>query len=328
MTTLEDMESLLLTPQQDLFRMADAVRAEQCGDAVHLRGIIEFSNVCSRDCAYCGLRRSNGVLRRYTMSPDEVVEVAAAAQKEGVRTLVLQSGENEAAPPERLADIVARIKRRFDVAVTLCVGVCPVGHYELWRASGADRYLLKHEAASDALYRRFHPDSRLADRLGALHSLRRLGYQVGTGNIIGLPRQTIRDLAEDLLLTQKLDVDMAAFGPFVPHSDTPPGRSPAGGLQLALQVVAAARVALGPVHIPATTAFDAISDHGRESALRCGANVIMANLTPEQYRELYDIYPSRRSLNCVERVKEMLRRIGRPLATDQGHSLKTCRLGT
>jgi len=317
-----EIERLLKRAHEELFDEADAARQQWCGDAVHLRGIVEFSNVCSRNCLYCGLRRDNAALPRYTMSVEEVLAVVAEAEKEGVRTIVLQSGENDGEQVKQLAQMVFAVKREFDAAVTLCVGAKPTDYYYVWAEAGADRYLLKHEAATPELYNKFHPDSRIEERLAALARLRALGYQVGTGCIIGLPGQTLRDLAGDILLARDLDVDMAAFGPFVPHPDTPLCLADPGDLALSLRVVAVARLVLGPVHIPATTSFDAIEPDGRERALRCGANVIMANLTPARYRRLYDIYPSDRLANSIERVKLILERLNRPLAEDQGHSLK------
>ena len=317
-----EIADLIQGPDRGLLAAADEARQLCCGDAVHLRGIIEFSNVCSRNCAYCGLRRDNLAARRYTMHADVILEIAAGAVSDGVRTIVLQSGESDASEAEWLAEVIAAIKQNLDVAVTLSVGAKSPQAYSLWRRAGADRYLVKHETATAALYDSLHPDSRLQDRLSALDTLRALGYQTGTGNIIGLPGQAPADLAADVLLTRDLDVDMAAFGPFVPHPDTPLGEAPPGGLELALRVVAVARLVLGPVHIPAPTAFDAVAPDGRERALRAGANVIMANLTPLRYRSLYDIYPSNRAANSLERVKDILARLGRPLATDQGHSLK------
>jgi len=317
-----EIASLIECGGEDLLAEADAARQQCCGDAVHLRGIIEFSNLCSRSCAYCGLRKENNAIQRYAMHEDEILRVVAQAERQGVRTIVLQSGESEACRVNWLADLVAAIKEEFDVAVTLCVGAKPPELYSTWRESGADRYLIKHETANPGLYEKHHPDSRLEERLEALEHLRALGYQIGTGNIIGLPGQTSRDLADDVLLTRDLDVDMAAFGPFVPHPDTPLGAGPPGDIALSLRVVAVARLHLGPVHIPATTAFDAIAPDGRERALRAGANVIMADLTPFRYRALYDIYPAGRAANSVARVKDILARLDRPLAADHGHSLK------
>lgn len=322
MTEHAEIERLLRKGDEELFVEADAARQDWCGEAVHLRGIIEFSNVCGRNCLYCGLRRDNTALERYTMGVDEVLTVVDNAVSEGVRTIVLQSGENGAARVEVLAQMILAIKRECDVAVTLCVGDKPADHYYVWAEAGADRYLLKHETATSELYGKLHPDSRLEERLCALVRLRALGYQVGTGSIVGLPGQSLSDLARDILLTRQLDVDMAAFGPFVPHPNTPLCMAAPGDVGLSLRVVALARLVLGPVHIPATTSFDAIDPDGRERALRCGANVIMANLTPTRYRRLYDIYPSDRSGNSIERVKRILERLNRPLAQDHGHSLK------
>ena len=308
--------------QDDLFAAADVARRAHCGEAVHVRGIIEFSNVCDRDCLYCGLRRSHTALKRYTMGADEIVEVAAAAAHEGVGTIVLQSGESDNAPAQWLARVIEAIKSRCDVAVTLCVGCKPRSFYAACRRAGADRYLIKHETASGALYRKLHPDSALGERLGAIEDLRSLGYQTGTGCIVGLPGQTADDLARDIELTRSMDVDMAAFGPFVPHPGTPLADQPAGGLPPSLRVIAVARLVLGPVHIPATSALDAVHPDGRAEALCCGANVLMADLTPLRYRRLYDIYPSSRALNSLERVGHILRTVGRPVAEGPGHSLK------
>lgn len=317
-----ELADLIESGDRELSAAADEARRLHCGEPVHLRGIIEFSNACSRNCAYCGLRRGNLAAPRYTMGADEILALAAGAAARGVRTIVLQSGENDACDAQWLAGVVAAIKRNLDVAATLSVGAKPPQTYRLWRQAGADRYLIKHETATAALYDRLHPDSRLHDRLSALETLRALGYQTGTGNIIGLPGQSSADLAADVLLTRDLDVDMAAFGPFVPHPGTPLGQEPPGDVELALRVVAVARLVLGPVHIPATTALDAVAPDGRERALRAGANVIMANLTPLPYRSLYEIYPSNRAANSIRRVKHILARLARPLATDQGHSMK------
>ena len=320
--TRDEITSLLEHGRRDLLAEADAARRKHCGDAVHLRGIVEFSNECSRNCAYCGLRRENVALPRYTMPADEILRVVAEGEREGVRTIVLQSGESDAYHDQWLAEVITAIKHRFDLAVTLCLGVRPPDSYRAWRQAGADRCLVKHETANTTLYRNLHPDSRLQQRLAALERLRLLGYQIGTGNIIGLPGQTFRDLASDILLTRRLDVDMAAFGPLVPCPGTPLANTPTVKIEMALRVVAVARLVLGAVHVPATTAFDAVAPDGRQRALSSGANVMMANLTPPRYRELYQVYPSHRATNTVVRAKAVLARLGRPLASDCGHSLR------
>ena len=324
----DEIASLIERGTPDLLADADAARRQHCGDAVHLRGVIEFSNACDCNCAYCGLRRENIALPRYTMGADDILRVAAEAERHGVRTLVLQSGESDACSADQLAEVNRGLKDRLDLAVTLCVGTKPPEFYRTWRQAGADRYLIKHETANPALYEKLRPDSRLRERLGALGHLRMLGYQIGGGDMIGLPGQTPGDLADDILLTRDLDVDMAAFGPFVPHPKTPLADVPAGAIELSLRVVAMARLLLGPVHIPATTAFDAIAPDGRERALRAGANVIMANLTPRRYRKLYSIYPSDRAADSITRAKAILARCDRPPAKDRGDSLKRTSEGT
>ena len=320
--TRDKIASLIQQGDDGLLAKADAARRAYCGEAIHLRGIVEFSNVCDRNCRYCGLRRENTALPRYTMRADEIRCVAAEAQRHGVRTLVLQSGESEATRAEWLAGVIAAVKEIFDGAVTLCVGAKRPDCYRMWRRAGADRYLIKHETANRQLYDRLHPDSRLSERLAALEHLRRAGYQIGLGNIIGLPGQTTLDIADDLLLARDRDVDMASFGPFVPHPGTPLADCPPGELAVTLRVLALARLLLGPVHLPATTALDAIAPDGRERALHAGANVIMADLTPLRYRSLYDIYPAERAADSLENVIAIIERTGRPLAADCGHTLK------
>ncbi len=306
---------------RELFERAALARMQLCGEAVHVRGIIEFSNACSRNCLYCGLRRDNRSLKRYCMEPGEILSSVAQARRSGIMTIVLQSGESDAYPPEKLAGVIARIKKSFDVAVTLCTGVRAEKVYAMWREAGADRYLLKFEAAAPSLYRTVKADSSLSSRLASIEDLRRSGYQVGSGSIVGLPGQALADIAADLMLARELDLDMAAFGPLVPHPGTPVSFARPGDMVMSLRVIAAARILLGPVHIAATTALDALAPDGRARALAWGANAIMANLTPDRYRDLYDIYPGR-SNNSPGSIAQILRRIGRPAAGGKGHSLK------
>ncbi len=318
---------LLRESGASLLEEADAARRRLCGDEVHLRGIVEFSNVCSRNCLYCGLRRDNRRLERYRMGADEVLDAARRAESAGARTVVLQSGEDDSLDAGWLAGVVARIKRECDVAVTLSVGVRSRGFYAACRAAGGDRFLLKHETANPVLYAWLHPDSHLSDRVEALDALRETGYETGSGCIVGLPDQTLEDLAADLLLLERLDPDMVSVGPLIPHPNTPLAREPLGPLQLTLTVIAAARVLLGAVHIPATTALGALAPRGRELALRCGANVIMPDFTPERYRRLYDLYPGRRKADSAEEVRRMLDRMGRPVSQGRGDSLKRAQEG-
>jgi biotin synthase len=308
----------------ELFRRADEARRSLCGDEVHVRGIIEFSNRCSRNCRYCGLRRGNAGLRRYAMTREEILRAAEAAAVGGVRTVVLQSGEVDGADPEFLARVVEALKRSVAVAVTLSVGVRPSSAYRAWRDAGADRYLLKFESASRPLYDAMHdPDSDHGERLEALAALRSLGYQVGTGSLVGLPGQSADDLVDDLALTVSLEPDMAAFGPFVPHPATPLASAPPGEVESAIRVIATARLALGPVHLAAASALDAARPGNRARALRAGANVVMVDMTPEPYRSLYQIYPSNKPDDPLRRMRAQLEELGRPWAAGPGHSLRS-----
>lgn len=307
-----------------LHRAADAVRAGHLGDAVHLRAIIEFSNHCRQNCLYCGLRRDNRRLFRYRMTPDEVFAAAAGARAEGYRTVVLQSGEDPGYRASELARLVHRLKDRLDVAVTLSVGELPRAAYRELGAAGADRYLLKHETADPALFARLRPGTSLAGRLEKLAWLRDLGYQVGSGNMVGLPGQTVESLAADIALLRDLEVEMAGIGPFIPHPDTPLAASSPGMLELTLKVLAVTRLALPRAHLPATTAVSVLHPRGRQHALACGANVVMPDLTPEPYRRHYDIYPGRTAAPVgappsFAAWREALAGLGRPVDSGYGH---------
>jgi len=324
------IEGLFKEETSELIRQADSVRQRYCGDEVHLRGVIEFSNYCCRDCLYCGLRRSNTKLARYRMTKEEIVERALTGFGAGIKTIVLQSGDDLEYRADDISEIIQRIKEKADVAITLCVGERDYRDYKAWKKAGADRYLLKHETANPGLYSGLHPGQSLKKRLEILGWLRELGYQVGAGNIVGLPGQTIQDLARDIGLMKELDVDMAGIGPFIPHPDTPLGAEEPGTLNMTLKVLAVARIILGDVHLPATTAVGSIHPEGREMALRAGANVVMPNITPTKYRPLYQLYPGKicideRMENCLVCLTKRIESCGRRIAENKGHSLKVSR---
>jgi biotin synthase len=283
-----------------LFPAADAVRREAVGNDVFLRGIIEFSNHCSQDCLYCGLRRSNLGLGRYRMSDAEILAAAQRIEAEGIGTVVLQSGEDASLTRERLSLLVQRIKGETGLAVTLSVGERPRQDYRVWREAGADRYLLKFETTAQELYARLRPGRHFADRLRALTDLAELGYQVGTGNMVGLPGQDAGILADDLLLMKTLDADMLGIGPFLPHPQTPLAASAPGNLFMTLKVLAVARLLTKNTNIPATTALAVLDARGRLRALESGANVVMPDFTPAAYRSHYEIYPGRERLTDLQ----------------------------
>lgn len=328
--TQDDLVALLQAEggqAEELFRVADGVRRRYVGDEIHLRGLIEFSNFCARQCAYCGLRAPNRRLVRYRMTIEEVVATARRAEKLGMKTVVLQSGEDAYFTAERMVEMIRAIKESADVAVTLSIGERPREEYRSFREAGADRFLLRHETADPALYSRLHPDMRFEDRIRCLRDLRAEGFQVGAGCMVGLPGQTVETLARDILLLQELDVDMVGIGPFVPHPDTPLGRHPTGSAEMAIKVVALARIATKNAHIPATTALATTDSRGTERAFAAGANVVMPNLTPLEYRKHYAIYPNKHgSTDDTEEILANLRscidRMGRCVGTGYGHSLK------
>jgi len=316
----DDRETLaLLRPE------ADKVRRKWVGDAVHLRGIIEFSNYCSRNCAYCGINRHSQELRRYRMAPEAIIKIAQKAAGIGFRTVVLQSGEDFYYTAEVLAGVVREIKRT-GMAVTLSVGERSPREYQVWREAGADRYLLKFETSHYGLYAWLHPGSSLEKRLGCLKELKRLGYQLGSGIIVGLPGQTMEMLADDLHLMRSLELEMAGIGPFIPHPGTPLGGFPAGSVTLGLKVLALARLLLPWAHLPATTALGSLHQDGWRLGLQGGANVLMPNLTPQEFRSLYEIYPQKKEVagtpeQLYASLKQLVEQTGRQVATDHGHGL-------
>jgi biotin synthase len=315
------------TTVKALLRRADQVRKEHVGEAVHLRGLIEFSNHCRRDCLYCGLRRSNRKLVRYRMSILEIFAQVIEARDLGFRTVVLQSGEDPHYAADELGSLIMRIKTELGLAVTLSVGERSYGDYRILKDAGADRYLLRFETSDPLLFKTLKPDSDFGDRFRCLGWLKELGYQVGSGNMVGLPGQTWGSLADDILEFKDMDLDMIGLGPYIAHPDTPLQGKPNGTIDLVLRVTALTRIITRTVHMPATTATGTIDPEGRQKALQCGANVLMPNLTPLKYRELYSIYPDKICIGeepqgCRLCVEGMVASLGRIVARDEGHSLK------
>lgn len=308
----------------DIFQLADHMREAHVGREVHLRSLIEISNHCKRHCLYCGIRVNNRNVKRYRMSDDEIFTIARAAAGRGRRTIVLQSGEDPELTPQRVARLVRRIKSSMDVAVTLSLGEYPDDAYEEMKDAGADRYLLKQETCDPALYRMMHPDSTLEARLDRLRALSGAGFQVGSGIIVGLPGQTVKSIAEDIMLLKKLKVGMAGIGPFIPHPATPLADSSPGSILLTLKAVAATRIFMPWIHIPATTAVATLELAALMHAMRCGANVIMPRATPHEYRALYSIYPGRVEISDTatdpdRNIIELVKAMGRTISSGYGH---------
>lgn len=305
-----------------LFSLADKVRRENVGDEVHLRGLIEFSNICHCFCKYCGLRCENKELDRYRILPDDIVKYAQKAVEMGYKTIVLQSGEDVFYTKEILCDIIRRIKE-FDVALTLSIGERSFEDYKAFRDCGADRYLIRIETTDKDLYKKMHPNMSFENRVRCLNDLKKLGYEVGTGCLVGLPGQTVESLADDILFFKEINADMIGIGPFIAHPHTPLKDMPNGNFTLALKVMALTRILLKNINIPATTAMETLNPNGRIIALQSGANVVMPNVTTTEYRAKYEIYPNKICINenpsqCFNCIGGKIRSIGRTISTDYG----------
>ncbi len=308
--------------QDDLFRKADEVRRRYVGDEVHLRGLIEFSNICRNNCMYCGVRRDNQALKRYRMSEEELVETARRAAAMGFKTIVMQSGEDVWFSRDRICRIVEAIKK-FDVAITLSVGERDYGDYKAWFDAGADRYLMRIETTDKGLYHRLDPDMSWQHRHECLLSLKEIGYELGSGIMVGLPGQSLESMADDLLYLKDIDVDMAGIGPFIPHAQTPLKDAVGGTLDWARRVMAVMRLLLPDINIPATTAMESLHPMGRILALQSGANVVMPNVTEGEYRRLYELYPGKicvddTPLHCKTCIGAKIMSIGRKVGNGYG----------
>jgi biotin synthase len=309
-----------------LFSYADKVRKDNVGDEVHLRGLIEFSNICKRNCKYCGLRSENKTLERYRISAQDIIKYAKKASEMGYKTIVLQSGEDEYYSREVLCKIIEEIKK-LDVALTLSVGERSFDDYKAFKDYGADRYLMRIETTDKDLYKKMHPNMDYENRVKCLKTIKELGYETGTGCLVGLKGQTIESLAQDILFFKELDADMVGIGPFIAHPQTPLKDDPNGNFTLALKVMALTRLIMPNINIPATTAMETLNPNGRIIALQSGANVVMPNVTTTEYRAKYEIYPNKICINenpsmCRHCIEGKIKSIGRTIATTQGFRKK------
>lgn len=291
----------------ELWDLADHVRRQHVGDAIHLRGLVEISSHCHRTCLYCGLRLQNRELPRYRMTADDIVCVAHEAARRKYGTVVLQAGEDPQLSVEMLCDVIRRIKSETPLAVTLSLGERPETHLRQFRSAGADRYLLRFETSNLDLLAHIHPPLNgqpASHRLDLLHFLKSIGFEVGSGAMVGIPGQSFSDLSRDICLFHELDLDMIGVGPYVPHPDTPLYHLSCQHQDLETQVpaneimtyktVALARLMCPRANIPSTTALATINPaEGQLLALQRGANVIMPNLTPVRFRQDYQIYPNK-----------------------------------
>lgn len=301
--------------REEARKKADAV----FGKAIYLRGLIEISSYCKNDCYYCGLRRSNKAAARYRLSEDEILSACAEGYAAGIRTFVLQGGEDGHFTDAHVAAIVSEIKRRYpDAAVTLSLGERSRESYACLRAAGADRYLLRHETANEAHYGRLHPkEMQLSVRKQCLADLKTLGYQVGAGFMVGSPYQTMENIAEDLLFLKAFEPHMIGIGPFIPQSATPFGTYPAGSLSLTVKLLSILRLMHPRALLPATTALATLSPTGREQGILAGANVVMPNLSPASVRGKYAIY-DKKAFETIEDVRRKIEDIGYKIVNTRG----------
>lgn len=331
----EALLTLLLSEGRErerLYAEADRVRHVHVGEEIYIRGIVEFSNVCSNDCLYCGIRASNDAVNRYVMSPEEILATAKTMEPLGQTTVVLQSGETPGLTDFEIGNLVRRIKAETGLAVTLSVGNRSREVYRFWKECGMDRYLIRFETSDRDLFARLHPDCSFDERIECLHILGDLGVQVGSGFMIGLPGETIETMADNILLCRELDLDMIGIGPYIPHPDTPLGGEPnsyLGNEDIFFNALAVLRIVNPDAHIPATTAFDAVfPGTGRNLALTRGANIFMPNDTPVGYRKDYLLYPGKPCVDetadqCAGCVLARIHALGREPGVGPGHSLRT-----
>lgn len=276
-----------------LFQKADEVCRRHHGNVVKIRSILEFSNYCRRTCRYCGINAANQNCKRYRMTEQEMLETAIDAYRAGYQTIVLQSGEDLSYTAEALSHLIRQIKSHCsDMAITLSIGERPIKEYRLFREAGVDRYLIKQEVSDPQIYRNLHPDSCLAKRIRCLSDLKSLGFETGSGFMIGLPGQTFHTIAQDILLLQSIPCDMAGIGPFIPHPDTELKALSPGDTHLTKQAVALTRLLLPAANLPATTSLGVLDREEKESIFSCGANVIMKKVTPWNHRRQYALYPA------------------------------------
>lgn len=330
----EDLVTFISAGEGDmekLFFRAQEVKEKHVGSKVYLRGLMEFSNICSKNCYYCGIRSGNKNATRYEATDEEILEAARYAHDNKFGSVVLQGGErSDKKFVKRLDNIIRKIKElsNGELGITLSVGEQTEETYRMWFDSGAHRYLLRIEVSNPELYPKYHPADKKHDyhkRLESLYLLRKVGYQVGSGVMIGLPFQSKEDLADDLMFFKKHDIDMAGMGPYIEHVDTPMYKhnhlllSKQERFHLSLKMVASLRLLMKDINIAATTAMQTLDPMGREKAIKVGANIIMPNLTPAKYRENYLLYEDKPCINenaddckqCLElRIKNVGAEIG------------------
>lgn len=324
-----ELKALIETDDKDAAELlrtrADEVRRKYYGKKVFLRGLIEVSSYCKNDCLYCGIRRSNKDADRYRLSREQIMLCAESGYELGFRTFVMQGGEDPFFTDDFLCSVIAELREKYpDCAITLSFGERSYESYKRMKEAGADRYLLRHEAADEKLYASLHPaEMSLANRKQCLYDLRALGYQVGAGFMVGAPNQTTEHLIADLRFMQDLQPQMIGIGPFVPHHNTPFSEADGGTLGLTLRLLGILRLMFPKVLLPATTALGTIAPNGRELGLQTGCNVVMPNLSPVDVRKKYDLYDNKictgeEAAECRGCLQRRIESVGYEVACERG----------
>lgn len=310
---------------QYLFEKAREIQNSIYGKDVYIRGLIEFSNYCKNDCFYCGIRKSNTFVERYRLSKEDILNCCKSGYDLGFRTFVLQSGEDHYYTDKLMTDIISTVKKQYpDCALTLSLGEKSYYTYKKYFDAGADRYLLRHETSCDEHYKKLHPpELSLFNRKQCLFDLKKIGFQVGSGFMVGSPFQTSQTLSEDMLFLKELNPHMVGIGPFIPHHDTPFKNYPAGSVDMTLFIIGLIRLMLPHALIPATTAIATLDPFGREKCILAGANVVMPNLSPKEVRKKYLLYDNKictgdEAAECRACMQNRINRIGYNVAVSRG----------
>ncbi len=308
-----------------LFEKARFISKNHFGNSIYTRGLIEFTNFCKNDCYYCGISRSNKNADRYRLSMEEILSCCETGYELGFRTFVLQGGEDGYYSADKVVEIIKNIKSAYpDCAITLSIGEHSYESYKRFFEAGADRYLLRHETATDEHYNKLHPaELSLADRKQCLYNLKEIGFQVGTGFMVGSPFQTMENIVEDLLFIKEFKPHMIGIGPFIPHKDTQFLNEKQGSLELTLLLIGILRLMNPKALIPATTALGTIDKNGREKGILAGANVVMPNLSPVSVRKKYALYDNKictgeEAAECRFCLQNRMQKIGYELVVDRG----------
>ena len=321
--TKKEIIEILKSSDEELFCLANEKRKKYKGDEIHLRALIEFTNICKCNCLYCGLRCENKLVNRYRLDDEKILNSVKNAIDFGIKTIVLQGGEDNYFSQKKICNLIEKIKQ-YDIALTLSIGERSLEDYKAFKETGADRYLLRIETTDQDLYKKLHPNMSFENRVKCLYNLKELGYETGTGCLVGLPNQSIESLADDILFFKELNADMVGIGPFIPHPNTPLSNESKNNFDLALRVMATTRLVLPDINIPATTAMETLKENGRIIALNAGANVVMPNFTNYLEKQNYEIYPNKYGSKenietSITNLKKSILAIGRNISKNKGY---------